>query len=116
MRYSADNTTYEEVEVLEKMAFFTPVRVLDETVPEGLHRYEVRDDGAKGIPCQLKPYILANHWGTILTAGPIELEDGSRYLKDEDWSYCSAGDYTLDEVLNAFGKKVGVKCEERRNL
>lgn len=52
--------------------------------------YDVRhDDDCRGIPCEIAPFIMVNHWGTIILAEPLELpDDGRRYIDEEtDWNY-----------------------------
>ena len=56
----------------------------------GLYVYDVRhDDDCRGIPCEIAPFIMVNHWGTIILAEPLELpDDGRRYIDEEtDWNY-----------------------------
>ena len=55
-----------------------------------LHAYDVRhDDECRGIPCEIAPFVIVNHWGTIILAEPLELpDDGRRYIdEDTDWDY-----------------------------
>ncbi len=44
---------------------------------------------AGGIPCEIAPFVMVNHWGTIILAEPLELpDDGRRYIdEDTDWNY-----------------------------
>ena len=55
-----------------------------------LYAYDVRhDDECRGIPCEIAPFIMVNHWGTIILTEPLELpDDGRRYIDEEtDWNY-----------------------------
>ena len=73
-----------------KPALFTSIRIKRDTVPDGLYTYDVRhDDECRGIPCEIAPYVMVNHWGTIILAEPLELpDDGWRYIDEEtDWNY-----------------------------
>ena len=96
MAYNAANESYERVVVFGKECLFTCARIDRTTVPEGLFAYDVRhDDDCQGIPCQIKPYVMVNHWGTIICAEPIEMSDckefgerfACRYLEDDDFNY-----------------------------
>ena len=92
MRYNAATENYERVEVFGKDCLFTCARIDRSTVPEGMYAYDVRhDDDCQGIPCQIKPHVLVNHWGTIICAEPIEMEFedvfACRYLEDGDFNY-----------------------------
>ncbi len=81
---------YEEITVCGKPALFTSIRIKRDTVPEGLYAYDVRhDDECRGIPCEIAPFIMVNHWGTIILTEPLELpDDGRRYIDEEtDWNY-----------------------------
>lgn len=94
--HNAENERYERVEVLGKECLFTCLRIDRKTIPEGMYAYDVRhDDECQGDPCELKPYVLVNHWGTIICDEPIEMSDlveyGSnfacRFLEDGDFEY-----------------------------
>ena len=39
--------------------------------------------------CEIAPFVMVNHWGTIILAEPLELpDDGRRYIdEDTDWNY-----------------------------
>lgn len=56
--------------------------------------YDVRhDDECRGIPCEIAPFVMVNHWGTIILVEPLELPDGGRrYInEDTDWNYAPFG-------------------------
>ena len=58
--------------------------------PDGLYAYDVRhDDECRGIPCEIAPFVMVNHWGTIILAEPLDLpDDGRRYIDENtDWNY-----------------------------
>ena len=90
MTFNAMNERYEEITVCGKPALFTSIRIKRDTIPDGLYAYDVRhDDECRGIPCEIAPYVMVNHWGTIILAEPLELpDDGRRYIDEEtDWDY-----------------------------
>ena len=97
---NARNLTYEKLDILGQTVLFTCLRVDRDTVPEGMHAYDLRhDDECQGIICEIAPFIMVNHWGTILTSEPIALtDDGRRYVTEEDYSY-TGEELTLDEYL-----------------
>ena len=87
---SCNDQPYEEITVCGKPALFTSIRIKRDTVPDGLYTYDVRhDDECRGIPCEIAPFVMVNHWGTIIPAEPLELpDDGRRYIdEDTDWNY-----------------------------
>lgn len=71
MSCSAMTEHYEEITVCGKPALFTNFRIKRDTVPDSLYVYDVRhDDDCRGIPCEIAPFIMVNHWGTIILAEP----------------------------------------------
>lgn len=83
-------TTVEEITVCGRPALFTGIRIRRDTVPDGLYAYDVRhDDECRGIPCEIAPFVMVNHWGTIILAEPLDLpDDGRRYIDENtDWNY-----------------------------
>ena len=63
MAVDAMNERFEEVEFQGKTMLFTDSRVQRDTIPDGLHRYEIRHtDDDWGEPCQLGYGILVNHF------------------------------------------------------
>ena len=90
MSCNAMTEHYEEITVCGKPALFTNFRIKRDTVPDSLYVYDVRhDDDCRGIPCEIAPFIMVNHWGTIILAEPLEIpDDGRRYIDEEtDWNY-----------------------------
>ena len=76
MIFNAMTEHYEEITVCGKPALFTSIRIKRDTVPDGLYTYDVRhDDECRGIPCEIAPFVMVNHWGTIIT----------------DWNYAPFG-------------------------
>ena len=76
MTFNAMTEHYEEITVCGKPALFTSIRIKRDTVPDGLYAYDVRhDDECRGIPCEIAPFVMVNHWGTIILAEPLELPD-----------------------------------------
>ena len=74
---------YEEVRFQDQPALFTSLRVKAASIPEGLHRYEIRHEG--GEPCQITRGILVDPYGTLLTSDPIQLPaDGYLAISPED--------------------------------
>ena len=69
MTFHAMTEPYEEITVCGKPALFTSIRIKRDTVPDGLYTYDVRhDDECRGIPCEIAPFVMVNHWGTIIPA------------------------------------------------
>lgn len=66
-----NNYGFEEVTFRGIPAMFTSLRIKKEDIPEGMYRYELREEG--GEVCQLSACILVDHFGTLLTSRPIQL-------------------------------------------
>ena len=101
MKVNAAEESFELMELFGKIVIFTNLRVDRSTVPEGLYVYELRDEDCTGDICEIKPFIMVNHWGTIICKEPIELDTkwNSKFVDEGD--YCYLGDTAkLDEFIN----------------
>ena len=73
---NAQDENYELVMLDEFPVLFTNGRLDRKSIPEGLFCYDIRhDDECQGIACEVKPFVLVNHWGTILSKSEIPLEN-----------------------------------------
>lgn len=83
----ATNEMYELAEIDQRIVLFTNMRLDRNTVPDGLYCYDVRDsDNLDGSMAEIKPYVMVNHWGTILSREPFQMNEWGSYYP-EDWSY-----------------------------
>ncbi len=97
----ANETDYENFEILGHDALFTCLRIDRKSLPEGLYAYDLRDsDDCDGTPSELKSFIMVNHWGTVITKEPIEGADEGIVLNDDDYNYLGE-DMTLEEFANS---------------
>ena len=90
MLCNAMTETFDVLEIFGKKVLFTCMRIDRKTVPNGLYVYDVRhDDDCSGEICEIKSYILVNHWGTIITDTPIKLDElwNCRLVEKEDYHY-----------------------------
>jgi hypothetical protein len=81
------NTACDTLEVNGHPYLFTNLRIDQTTIPKNYYKYDLRDE-CDGDACEIRKYILVNHWGTII--GPYELpldETGSYYPTEEDLNY-----------------------------
>ena len=82
MTFDAMTQRYEEITVCDKPALFTSVRIKRDSVPAGLYAYDVRhDDECRGIPCEIAPFIMVNHWGAIIFTSTAIRMHPSRCIK-----------------------------------
>lgn len=70
-----DDKQREVVEVLGRKALFINERVAPEDVPEGMYRYDLRDNG-QGWFSSIEKSVKVNHAGTLLFTENIELNAG----------------------------------------
>ena len=84
---NATTERFEAVEILGIPGLFTVERVNRATVPKGMYLYEMQtDEDDWSQPCLLGRRIMAEHFGTVLTASPITLnENGYLDLKPSDF-------------------------------
>lgn len=105
-RLNAMTESFDDVEVFGKHMIFTCMRIDPKTVPAGLYMYEVADDDSNGEPCEVRKWVLVNHWGTLLSREPIELTpneySGNDYrgVEDGDFKYLGTST-TVEKYLGA---------------
>ena len=63
----------EEVELLGQTGYFTELRVDKETVPEGMHCYELRHGDDDGFPVSVEESVRVNYFGAVLFTEALEL-------------------------------------------
>lgn len=85
---NAMTARFTAVEILEVPGLFTTERVDRSTVPKGMYLYEMQTSEADwGHPCLLARHITVEHFGTVLTASPIDLpKSGYRDLSSGDFT------------------------------
>ncbi len=97
---NANEADYERFEILGQDALFTNLRIARDSLPEGLHAYDLRDcDDCSGDPCELKSHVMVNHWGTVIVKELIEGADDGIVLEEDDYNYLGE-EMTLDEFAN----------------
>ena len=110
---------YEAVIIFNKPMLFTNERLGYDDVPEGLHRYDIRDGGMDGNMCELKDYVAVNHWGTVLSRDAVEpriidgIEMNSKdgiVMTDDDYNYTGEL-FTINEFLESYDCLESEYCE-----
>lgn len=72
-----------------------------DTSATGLYAYDLRDcDDCSGDPCEVKSFVLVNHWGTVIVKEPIEGADDGVELDENDYNYLGEN-MTLEEFANS---------------
>jgi hypothetical protein len=77
----------EEVEILGHMGLFTEFRVDKNTVPQGVHCYELRHGDDNSFPATLEERVTVNYFGSIILLEKLELENGRLWVPYEEFSY-----------------------------
>ncbi len=90
----ATNERMTVVEVLGVPGLFTTLRVNRATVPKGMYAYDLQTSEKDwNFPCLIARHITVEHYGTVLTASPIQLpESGYRDLSPKDFSMGIGGE------------------------
>ena len=84
---NAQMERYELAEIDGYVVLFTNMRIDHNTVPEDIFCYEIRDsDDLDGSIAEIKPFVMVNHWGTILAKEPFPLNSLESYYPN-DWGY-----------------------------
>lgn len=78
----------EEVELLGRTGYFTELRVDKETVPEGMHCYELRHGDDDGFPVSVEESVRVNYFGAVLFTEALELgEEKALQFGYEDFAF-----------------------------
>lgn len=99
-RADARAVSYEEACFQDVPGLFTSLRVDRKTLPGGVHRYEIREEG--GVPCQLAKGIAVDHYGTLITTDPIQLPaDGYLSFQPEELILAGGAPITMERFQEA---------------
>lgn len=60
------------IKIFGKQGLFTNMRINRDSVPKELYAYDCRDNDSDGCICEIKKFVLVNHWGTVFFLEPIE--------------------------------------------
>lgn len=96
------NERFEKILLYKRPVLFTPLRIRNDAVPEGIYKYEVRhDDECTGEIVEITHGIFVNHWGTILSDHQLRLGPSGRRDIDEskDIRYLNEPPVTVNEYL-----------------
>lgn len=102
----AQEERYELVTVLGYPALFTSMRIDRDSVPEGLHHYEIRHEDDNGMAAaQIGRGIMVNHMGTLLMRSELSMDaHGYLDIEDTDLVFTNSGIRELDEYMPRYPK------------
>ena len=87
MLYDYDKERWYKVRVKGQVCLFNDYRIDRDTVPAGKYMYEVADD-CDATPIRIRPGIMINFYGTIVSDEPLALDaNGTVWLGDDDWEW-----------------------------
>lgn len=102
-----DTSDYQYLEVLDVEGVFTPLRIQRDTLPEGFHKYSLRE-GDESFIGQVAKDVMVNHAGDFITKKPLDLgSTGARQLSEDDWGFT---DKSFD-FEGFFGVKRSLDCQ-----
>lgn len=116
-RQNAITEIYEEITLFGKPALFTPLRIERASVPNRLHRYEIRhDDDCRGEAVELAHGILVNHWGTVLTRDILLSPTQSYRIIDEekDLTYGTGSCRSVQDFMKMYPPQKKKQKEQER--
>lgn len=105
MYLNAKKEVFELVELDGIKVLFTNARLDRATVPDGLYCYDIREtEGGSGIAATLEPYVLVNHWGTVLSKQAFLKGEQDIYNIKTDLNYlcedCTIAEFMEQDELN----------------
>lgn len=97
----ANEERYALVSILGKPALFTSLRILRDSVPEGIQHYEVRHEDENGMAAaQIARGIMVNHMGTLLMRSELALDArGFLDIEDRDLVFTNSGIRELEAYM-----------------
>ena len=106
---------FEKILLYKRPVLFTPLRIRNDVVLEGLYKYELRhDDECTGEIVQIAHGVFVNHWGTILSDHQLRLgPSGYRDIDEsKDIRYLNEPPVTVNQYLREC-KNRGDRVAER---
>ena len=87
-RKNYTDESWSKVEVKGIECLFSDLRINRNSIPDGKYMYEVADGDSDGTPCRMRPGILVNFFGTIISDSVFEPDDGDTiYLSEDDFCF-----------------------------
>lgn len=85
MRINPFEETYQLINMDGYNCLFTNLRLDRSLLPKGLFCYDVRDsDSSDGSFAQVQPFVLVNHWGTIICKDEIPMNEYGCYYPETE--------------------------------
>lgn len=102
-----ETTDYQYMDVLGVEGVFSNLRIDRNSLPEGFHRYSLRE-GEEEFIAEIQKDVMVNHAGDFITKEEINLgPDGYKALSPDDWGFT---DKPFD-FESYFGCKLSLDCQ-----
>lgn len=82
------------------ICLFTNARLDRDTIPKKLYCNDVRDADSDGTFAEIQPFVMVNHWGTLISKEPIPLNQFHCYWPNRDAFYFPDISLTLETYQN----------------
>ena len=100
------------------ICLFTNIRLDRNTIPKDLYCYDVRDNDGDGSFAEIQPFVMVNHWGTIISKEPIPLNQYGCYWPKREEVFLPTSE-TLDTYTKVSTAKLTepyLTAEERNQI
>ena len=119
----ATNEKFELISLFGKPTLFTSLRLDRKTIPDGLNAYDIRHADEDGFDAAgIKPYVMVNHMGTIITKETFEFEKNDDFVSDieigdDDFLFLDGGNLTMQEYIDGgFKTDIDIQKDEGMSL
>ena len=102
----ATNEKFMPVSLFGKFTLFHNLRLDRATIPEGLHAYDIRHADEDWMDAAgIKPFVMVNHMGTIVTKEEFEFPmfgdlPSDIKIDDDEFVFLAENDMTMQEYIN----------------
>jgi len=95
------DSSYEVFYLDGKKVLFSNLRVSREKLPKELFTYDIQHSDSGFEACAIRNVIAVNHYGSIITKEPIELDEtGWRFLEDGDLDESYYGSMSIEDYMS----------------
>ena len=94
-------SSYEVFYLDGKKVLFSNLGVNREKLPKELFTYDIQHSDSGFEACAIRNVIAVNHYGSLITKEPIELDEtGWRFLEDGDLDESYYGSMTIEDYMS----------------
>jgi len=94
-------SSYEVFHLDGKKVLFSNLRVNREKLPKELFTYDIQHSDSEFEACAVRNVIAVNHYGSLITKEPIELDEtGWRFLEVGDLDESYYGSMSIEDYMS----------------